>query len=224
MSKRLKLRRKAGLIAGLAAVALGAGGFALHHVDVVADADRGDRSRESVAGQSPGEPGHLSTLPVIETAIAVAYSDVTHITSQEFAALHSERAEDLVVLDVREADEYQVSRIDGAIRVDPSAGAGDVLSAAGDIGDRRVILYCSVGARSSAMARRIGGQLLAGGARSVANLRGGIFRWHNERRELVDADGPTPWVHRFDRYWGQLLTRQNRAVAQRRDSAGSVGR
>ena len=40
----------------------------------------------------------------------------------------------------------------------------------------------------------------------VYSLEGAIFKWANERKELVDPNGnSTPMVHGFDRLWGILL-------------------
>jgi 3-mercaptopyruvate sulfurtransferase SseA len=42
---------------------------------------------------------------------------------------------------------------------------------------------------------------------SVANLRGGIFRWALDGRPLETSGRPTTNVHPFDDRWGRLLTR-----------------
>jgi hypothetical protein len=66
-----------------------------------------------------------------------------------------------------------------------------------------------VGVRSSRLAERSREWLRRHGAASVSNLRGGIFRWHGERRPLVDARGPTEALHGFDRHWRRLAPRQD---------------
>jgi len=41
----------------------------------------------------------------------------------------------------------------------------------------------------------------------VYDLAGGIFAWHGAARPLVDAKGPTDFVHPYDARWGRLLAR-----------------
>ena len=118
----------------------------------------------------------------------------------------------LLLLDAREAGEYRVSRIPGALRIDPHASAESIQHLLGDraIG-RQVIVYCSVGVRSSIAVKRIEQPLLDRGALTVAHLRGGIFRWHNERRPLADATGIVDVVHPYNAFWKRYLKFRDRA-------------
>ena len=108
-----------------------------------------------------------------------------------------------LLLDVREAEEYAVSHLPGALRVDPDAST-DALAAAlpADFdGSRPVVVYCSVGYRSARMAER----LQSAGVADVRNLEGSIFRWANEGRPVVRDGTPVRAVHPFDATWGRLL-------------------
>ncbi len=157
------------------------------------------------------EAGHISPLPVIEGVIRLRYADMRHISPDELGDL--EQNADVVLLDVREPAEFAVSHLGNSKRVSPEATAEQVLSQAGDVQGKTVVVYCSVGARSSKLARRVAARLKQAGAEAVYNLSGGIFRWHNERRSLVDGAGQTTdAVHKFDDYWGKLLRRQEKAV------------
>ena len=49
------------------------------------------------------------------------------------------------------------------------------------------------------------------GAASVSNLENGIFGWHNENRELVDAKGATDAVHPYDAIWKRYVQRKDKA-------------
>ncbi|MEM6532806.1 MAG: rhodanese-like domain-containing protein [Myxococcota bacterium] len=100
-----------------------------------------------------------------------------------------------LVLDVREPDEFAVSHIPGAIRFPPGSAMTDAIREA-----PLVVVYCSVGVRSGREAER----LAESGVR-VLNLEGAIFRWAMEGRPLVNAAGPTPFVHPYDGLWGRLL-------------------
>ena len=135
------------------------------------------------------------------------YPDVAHISPDDLQNIPSE---DVVLFDVRKDAEYAVSRIDGAIRVSPSISASEFLrDYAGAVKGKKAVFYCSVGERSSRLAERVMSQ--AGDARpsAIYNLEGGIFKWHNEYRNVVGAEGETSAVHPFNRRWGRLLERQD---------------
>lgn len=71
-----------------------------------------------------------------------------------------------------------------------------------------MVFYCSVGYRSSTMVERISAAAHHSGARSVLNLRGGIFRWYSEARDVYDIDGEiTDDVHPYSDLWGRLISR-----------------
>lgn len=129
-------------------------------------------------------------------------------------ALAGRLAQDrLVLLDVREEAEFAVGHLPGAVRVDPDAKADAVLGLVQREGEcAQLVVYCSVGVRSSILAERVRGALTQAGCPVPQNLRGGVFAWHNEGRALEDASGATAFVHPYDRQWGKLLARQD-AVA-----------
>ena len=148
-------------------------------------------------------------LSKIHSQIITDHPNLTHVSAAEINALMT-RDEDILLLDVREAKEYSVSHIDGALRVDPDISAADFMTRFGDqaIG-KQVILYCSVGRRSSRLGDRVREPLMAAGASHVSNLEGGVFRWHNENGPLVSASGSTQKVHPYNIWWGRLLTRKD---------------
>lgn len=152
------------------------------------------------------------TLIEVEREVAAEYDDVPQLASRD---LHRRMAQSapLVLIDVREAPEYAVSHLPGAVRVDPDANTTEILAALGRLPPgSQVVMYCSVGVRSSRLAERSQKRLRAQGAVSVSNLRGGIFRWHAERLPLVDARGPTDAIHGFDRRWSRLIPRQDAPI------------
>ncbi len=111
-----------------------------------------------------------------------------------------------LLLDVRKEEEFRVSHIPGAVRVDPDAKA-TTLAPLLNRPDRPVVVYCSVGWRSSALAER----LLEAGHTNVANLEGSIFGWANEDRPLVCETGAALKVHPYNRTFGKLLKPGRRA-------------
>ncbi len=70
---------------------------------------------------------------------------------------------------------------------------------------KQVVFYCSVGYRSPEFLERVEAAALAKGARSLANLGGGIFRWYNEGLTVYDDQGPMDNIHPFDEDWSKLI-------------------
>ncbi len=127
------------------------------------------------------------------------FDDVTHIRAAEAAR----DAKKYIWADTREAGEFAVSHIPGAVRLDPDLkGKALETALAGLPRGKPVIVYCSVGVRSSTIARRI--QAIS--KTDVRNLEGGIFQWTIDGRPLVDVKGaPATRTHGYDRKWGGLL-------------------
>ncbi|MEQ9468526.1 MAG: rhodanese-like domain-containing protein [Ekhidna sp.] len=107
---------------------------------------------------------------------------------------------EVVILDTRAKEEYQVSHISGARFVDYDDFEVEQVS---DVPkDQEVIVYCSVGYRSE----RVGEKLQKAGYTNVKNLYGGIFGWKNEGNEVVDSNNlPTDSVHTYNQSWGKWL-------------------
>ena len=148
------------------------------------------------------------TLESIQRDIESRYKGVRQLSGDQLAAM-MQAGKDVLLLDVREKPEFQVSRINGAKQVAPGIWKGQFLKRfAEQAKGRTVVFYCSVGVRSSKLAQYVGDALRESGAGLVYNLKGGIFAWHNAKRPLTDQNGETPYVHPYDSYWGQLVERQ----------------
>ena len=154
-------------------------------------------------GCAAGDEG----LTAIHADIVADHESVAQLSAKEYLKLDSS---DVLLLDIREPEEYAVSRLSGAIRIDPNASAASVLKS-GDIAGKTIIVYCSVGRRSSIFAEREQAGLMEMGAASVSNLENGIFGWHNEKRALVDARGKTDAVHPYDTLWKRYVERGEKA-------------
>ena len=104
------------------------------------------------------------------------------------------RGERVVILDVREPKEMQVSSLPGARLAVP--GQIETMPLTEIPADATVVTYCTVGGRSGKAAvlleRRLG--------RPVYNLDGGIVEWFNRGGEVVDPSGQP--VDRIDG-WGE---------------------
>ena len=131
--------------------------------------------------------------------VALEFSDIEHIATSSLADWLSDPGRvQPQLLDVREKDEYAVSHLPGAIRVDSDAQAEELLSSIDPA--RPVVLYCSVGYRSSHVARRL---QVAG--LKVLNLEGSVFKWANEGRSLVSEKGSTSFAHPYNDSYGRML-------------------
>jgi rhodanese-related sulfurtransferase len=112
-----------------------------------------------------------------------------------------------VVLDARTEDEYAVSHLRGAVRIDPYRPSLRPLR--GFPKDTATVLYSSVGYRGA----RVADFLARQGYSRVYNLDGGQFRWANAGRPVFRQDRPTAEVHPYDATWGLLLESEYRIDA-----------
>lgn len=108
--------------------------------------------------------------------------------------------QNLVILDTRSSEEFEVSHIPGASLVDyDNFKPQEVIRYDKN---SKVIVYCTVGARSE----NIGEKLLELGFTDVENLYGGIFQWVNEDGPIVNKNNqPTDSVHTYSWLWSHWL-------------------
>jgi rhodanese-related sulfurtransferase len=132
------------------------------------------------------------------------YADgsIEYISTDELAKLISSD-QNIQLLDTRSKEEFEVSSIENALFV----GYEDFeLERYEDQLDKNlpIILYCSIGVRSE----KIGEQLKAAGFNNIKNLRGGIFKWFNEKSKVVNQQGEiTDKIHGFNEKWSRFLKR-----------------
>ncbi len=140
------------------------------------------------------------TWESVQETIERDFPDVDHTSTGQLAAW-LEAGEDVLLIDCRGAREVAVSRIPEALHLTSRPQVEQHL-AGRDRPPDRIVVYCSVGWRSS----RLAGQLTDAGLSPVLNLQGSIFMWVNEGRPLVDPrDRPVAKVHPWMRSWGRQL-------------------
>ena len=139
--------------------------------------------------------------------IRAKFPDVAQLSTDSLQTWldESAMAERPLLLDVREKEEYEVSHLMGAISALTEKEALQAME--GVSREKPVVLYCSVGYRSSEMA----GFLLKRGFEKVYNLEGSIFTWANEGRPVYRGEERVHIVHPYDRVWGKLLKKALRA-------------
>ena len=162
----------------------------------------------AVASVLRADDGHPATLDDWKRAVRVRFPGVPQISTADLGLWLSDTHRPRpVILDVRPMAEFTVGHLPGAIQIDPSAGPEKVRRVVGT-NPAPIVVYCSVGWRSSALARELGNA----GFTNVANLEGSVFAWANEDRPL-EADGhPATRVHPYNRVFGRLLRPEKRAV------------
>ncbi len=181
-----------------------------------------------IAAGSGGDVAHAGgqlRLEQLQSEYRQSFPRVGHMLPDELQTLLAAQRDDVMVLDVREPYEYAVSHIPGAERIDPSSWPSAIVQRLGPrAAGKTVVLYCSVGYRSSKLATAIRDELLIRGARRVTNLMGGIFAWHNTGRGLVSGTGQTAWVHPYSRAWASYLDFDNLARLDAQRRAAQQGR
>ncbi len=144
-------------------------------------------------------------LEEVSGVVDASFQDVSHLPPEEVARrLMTDNR--VVLLDVRSAEEFAISHIPGAIRVDPLAkNTIGIIAVVGSLEGKVVVAYCSIGLRSSRLLVRIGQALKDKGATGLHNMRGGVFQWRNEKRPLIVNSVPTLRIHPYSMGWRQYL-------------------
>ncbi len=141
----------------------------------------------------------------LKAEIRKRFDDVEHVTIDDY---RERREPKMSILDVRAEPEFELSHLPGALSAPMGSDFTKVLSGV-DKGDL-VMVYCSVGWRSSIAAQ----QLRSLGYVNVVNLEGSIFEWANRELPLEGREGANGMVHPFDADWGKLVDEPHRAAIE----------
>jgi rhodanese-related sulfurtransferase len=168
------------------------------------------RSLLTVAGLVVGVSALLGLRSVdwflLKKSLRHKFAKIEWISTSELADwLSSKRQPAPLLLDVRTVEEWNVSHLPGARRIEPNATAEN--AAKGLTKERPIVTYCAVGYRSGEVAER----LRAAGFTNVRNLEGSIFQWANEHRPLVHENEAVAQVHPYNGFWGRLVNDDVRA-------------
>lgn len=106
----------------------------------------------------------------------------------------------IIYLDAREEEEYNVSHIESAKFVGYKNFSIDSIQSIPK--DTEIIVYCSVGFRSGSVSKK----LIKNGFTNVLNLYGGLFEWSNQELPLVDINGnSTNKIHTYNKKWSKWV-------------------
>ena len=128
---------------------------------------------------------------------------ISYISVQELAIQTTE----VVLLDAREPDEFEVSHLKGAIHV--GYDDFDITTITKIIKDKssKIVVYCSIGVRSENIAEKLKHE----GYTNIYNLFGGIFEWKNKENPIYNSSGKeTNNVHVYSKKWGKWLLKGNK--------------
>ncbi|HAM71046.1 MAG TPA: hypothetical protein DCM86_05325 [Verrucomicrobiales bacterium] len=140
----------------------------------------------------------LDDLERIKAITRNAYPSFPQLGTHELASWMEEADTAPLLIDVRSGAEFDVSHLQGAVNL------SSVEAIAGRLRHpkpQRVVLYCSVGFRSS----RIASLLAAQGLDGILNLEGSIFQWANEGRPVFRGPQRVHQVHPYGPRWAGLL-------------------
>lgn len=143
-------------------------------------------------------------FPGVKQEIRQRFPDVRQMKVEQLYEILQSTDEGLaptlpILVDVRRHEEYDVSHLPGAMHLLPDVETPDLGPEIAK--DAPIVVYCSVGYRSSRMAER----LLVQGYTKVTNLEGSIFEWANEGFPLERDGREVHEVHPYNSLWGWLL-------------------
>ena len=128
------------------------------------------------------------------------YRNTVPLVQAEDVAERQKQNDDLILLDIRSAREFEVSHLEGARFIDYDEFDSDDVKEIPM--DAEIVVYCAVGYRSE----RVGEKLQELGFQNVRNLYGGIFDWKNNNHTVVNEQGvETDSVHTYNKNWAQWL-------------------
>lgn len=124
---------------------------------------------------------------------------------KEISVAELTKLKNVVLLDTREATEYDVSHLLKAMHVGYDNFSIDSVKNIDK--NARIVVYCSVGYRSEKIAEKLKGA----GFTNVSNLYGGIFEWVNQGNKVVNSsERETNNVHAYNKTWGVWLNKGNK--------------
>jgi rhodanese-related sulfurtransferase len=145
-------------------------------------------------------PVNAQTWQSIRDAIRKKYPTVKQLSTDDLAHwLADTNRPAPLLIDARKKDEFTVSHLQNARHLDSINAVREEAKS----NSRPLVVYCSVGYRSSAFAEK----LQRAGFTNIFNLEGSIFAWANEGKPVHRGQqklDPAK-VHPYDKKWGGLL-------------------
>jgi len=112
------------------------------------------------------------TALIIKTEIGLKLTNIQQLNVNEAVRLMNDN--DVVLLDVRESNEYNTGHIRDSIHI-PMTSLVKRLTELDKYKNKQILAYCRSGSRSNSACRTLNKQ----GFENVSNLAGGIMSWSN---------------------------------------------
>jgi len=112
------------------------------------------------------------TALIIKTEIGLKLSNIQQLNVNEAVRLMNDN--DVVLLDVRESNEYNTGHIRDSIHI-PMSSLVKRLTELDKYKNKKILAYCRSGSRSNSACRTLYKQ----GFENVSNMAGGIMSWSN---------------------------------------------
>lgn len=153
---------------------------------------------------------NFTSLEKYERYLREAYPRIEHVSTDTLQALLNGSG-NLLLIDCREPEEYQVSRISNAVNLSTTDAVTNYLKQLEEP-PSSIVIYSAVGKRSVEICR----QLEQGdGEISIKNYTGSIFDWANQALPLVNAaDQPTKEIHFYQDRWARFLDEELQQVGK----------
>ena len=134
---------------------------------------------------------------LIKLLIRLQFPTVKQLSTTDLAGWLADEKTQPLLLDARTLEEYRVSHLCNAVLVPQN-----LLDFTKEVEHSTpIVVYCSVGYRSSAIASRLNTL----GYDRVFNLSGSIFQWVNENRSVYRDGELVNTVHPYQKFWQHLL-------------------
>ena len=139
------------------------------------------------------------SIQQIHRLVMWQFPQVEHIQAEDLQKLKD--SQDIVIFDVRSKEEFEQSHIENAIWISPDIDSATFASLYGSRSTgKKLVFYCSLGRRSSALVNRLVQDDVFTDPLVVHNLQGGLFNWVNKGFTISGES-----VHPFSWYWEPLI-------------------
>ena len=142
-------------------------------------------SQKTDAGSEPWKRQKIATM---YEEYNREFPEVPGITASELQQLRQQK--DIILVDVRTAEEQAISMIPDAISQSEFEQNLDKYK------DYPIVVYCTIGYRSGKYAQKLYQQGL-----NIFNLEGSILAWSHIGGELLNSLGKTQKIHVFGKKW-----------------------
>jgi rhodanese-related sulfurtransferase len=137
---------------------------------------------------------------ILRQAVALKFRDVRRVSPSELVRwMRDPNRPPPLLVDARGPDQFVMSRIEGAVNIDPAQP--DLALLQNVRRDHPVVVYDGPGVIGAAMVKGLSDS----GFTRVSNLDGGLFRWVNEGHPVVNDQGSATQVAPINWKWGRLL-------------------